>query len=454
MKKFVFGIILGLIFLVIPVLSVSVIAECTPSWTCGSWSSFMQCGTRTCTDGCGNTKTETGTNCCIQSWTCGSWSNQDQSCGTRTCTDLNGCGTTTEKPITSTSCPIVAQCTPSWTCGSWSNPTMQCGTRTCTDVNQCNTNSGKPVASNSCPIVAQCTPSWTCGSWSNPTMQCGTRTCTDVNQCNTNSGKPVASNSCPIVQKSNVQIDNYPIVFVHGWSGDEGSFEKIEKRLKELNYNLKTLKVNTYGSSTGCDYSIADHAKELNDEISEHFPNQKINIIAHSMGGLTAKYYIENFSQNYNVNKLIMLGTPSQGADGAVALSSGAPIYGCSFKELDDLAPGSQIIQHLNNYNYNPVKLYSIFSTYDIITLPSSAKISNGDNIEINEPHCAHTSLTDPDLCSSRVFNAVIDALSDNNQQQSSSVPENTIISNPTTTKEKYCCQKFLWVFCAKWCYK
>ncbi len=42
---------------------------------------------------------------CKPSWSCGAWSDEDDACGTRTCTDSNSCGTDTDKPDTSKSCP-------------------------------------------------------------------------------------------------------------------------------------------------------------------------------------------------------------------------------------------------------------------------------------------------------------------------------------------------------------
>lgn len=50
----------------------------------------------------------------------------------------------------------------------------------------------------------------------------------------------------------------------------------------------------------------------------------KVNLIAHSMGGLVARYYIQMLGGEDNVNKLIMLGTPNQGAmDSFKAIAEG-----------------------------------------------------------------------------------------------------------------------------------
>ena len=106
---------------------------CTPSWSCGEWSACACSNTqsRTCTDknGCGTSagKPSESSSCdhcgdlscncgenwsscpddceCTPSWSCTSWSTC--SCTdtqTRTCTDQNGCGTSVGMPSESQSC--------------------------------------------------------------------------------------------------------------------------------------------------------------------------------------------------------------------------------------------------------------------------------------------------------------------------------------------------------------
>ncbi len=53
--------------------------------------------------------------------------------------------------------------------------------------------------------------------------------------------------------------------------------------------------------------------------------NYKINIVGHSMGGLVARYYIENLYHDYSVSKLVTICTPHWGS-GYAELSSGTGI--------------------------------------------------------------------------------------------------------------------------------
>lgn len=80
------------------------------------------------------------------------------------------------------------------------------------------------------------------------------------------------------------------------------------------------------------DYLFADNAKGYHDYIQTLENNHlitndgfvKVNLIAHSMGGLISRYYLQALGGQKNVNKLIMLGTPNQGAmDALKAIAHG-----------------------------------------------------------------------------------------------------------------------------------
>lgn len=139
-------------------------------------------------------------------------------------------------------------------------------------------------------------------------------------------------------------------------------FKKLEKHLSEkLNYKTtstnkkRNLFVFTY------DWRLCNRisAKKLSNYITELKKkeikaNQKIDIIAHSMGGLIARDYIENLGGNNFIDKLIMLGTPNYGAVSAFqVLLQGAPLptVGKSISQKLPLTIPS-IYQLLPNFNF------------------------------------------------------------------------------------------------------
>jgi len=89
--------------------------------------------------------------------------------------------------------------------------------------------------------------------------------------------------------------------------------------------------------------SLLDTAKSLKsrvDEIIQLTKRQQINIVAHSMGGLVARAYI-NTASNPPISKLILMGTPSLGSpDAFLALHKelGRGMYLLSNKRAQELA--------------------------------------------------------------------------------------------------------------------
>lgn len=59
--------------------------------------------------------------------------------------------------------------------------------------------------------------------------------------------------------------------------------------------------------------SIADRSNELARQIRQFAPTGKVNLIAHSMGGLDARYLIKNLNGATMIDTLVTLGSPFRG---------------------------------------------------------------------------------------------------------------------------------------------
>jgi hypothetical protein len=198
--------------------------------------------------------------------------------------------------------------------------------------------------------------------------------------------------------------ENYPLLLIHGHSFVKetpaepsiNSFNKISYKLIEdgfidagvlsfenLSYtqsNLKalnapvTVKASYYFDSfynlggyvyiTKKNDNIDTYAIRLSEivnslKISTDRP--QVNIVAHSMGGLVVRRYMQIFGTE-SINKVILIGTPNHGVTGGVK-------YLCSVVgeklECDDMSDDSILIAKLNDPNYTPKKidLYTISGT-------------------------------------------------------------------------------------------
>jgi len=160
--------------------------------------------------------------------------------------------------------------------------------------------------------------------------------------------------------------DHEPIVFVHGWQGGldplcpnhdkrffqemDSYFENVDNYLVTAGYYVKHASLMTWTCWTE---SLGDNAVWLKDTIDRAKTatgRDSVILIAHSMGGLVSRAYIENdrYLQdgNEDVSKLITFGSPHLGVpadimavvigrfEGVMGLSSYCAIYGpavCEF---------------------------------------------------------------------------------------------------------------------------
>jgi len=120
--------------------------------------------------------------------------------------------------------------------------------------------------------------------------------------------------------KEPIQVQNPPVVLVHGFTGDASTWAKLDAHLKPLGYDTVR---EAYYFKDESGQSIPAQSKGL----SEHIKNKileyekngiktdKVDVVAHSMGGLISRHLISDRPDLYenNIRKLIMVGTPNHG---------------------------------------------------------------------------------------------------------------------------------------------
>ena len=112
----------------------------------------------------------------------------------------------------------------------------------------------------------------------------------------------------------------YPIILAHGILMKKKvfrAFVHIQKKLEESGYRVYI--ANTDGVGT-IENNAAQLKREI-DEILEKEGAEKINIIAHSKGGLDSVYMIENLDMGEKVASLTTLCTPHKGSQLATRIT-------------------------------------------------------------------------------------------------------------------------------------
>ncbi|HLC72716.1 MAG TPA: alpha/beta hydrolase [Candidatus Nanoarchaeia archaeon] len=179
-----------------------------------------------------------------------------------------------------------------------------------------------------------------------------------------------------------------PLVLLHGFDSSPSALKEFQNRLKVDKFytigqdispdNVDSFKssckakwnksssftVTYYKSQESNDISIriyAQRLKTLIDTITTCTNSNKVDIVAHSMGGLVTREMIRSYGFD-QLNKIMLLGTPNDGVyRGYSALADV-----CQKQECKDMIHGSTFLETLNE-NSQGIGLYTVGSdNYDL----------------------------------------------------------------------------------------
>jgi pimeloyl-ACP methyl ester carboxylesterase len=100
------------------------------------------------------------------------------------------------------------------------------------------------------------------------------------------------------------------VILVHGLDSDRGMLGPMAELLIQSGYQVGYF---SYPGDQPIDDSAATFTAKMQ-ALHSLFPSLKIDIVAHSMGGLVAREYLEGNQYPGGVDRLIMIGTPNGGS--------------------------------------------------------------------------------------------------------------------------------------------
>ena len=97
------------------------------------------------------------------------------------------------------------------------------------------------------------------------------------------------------------------ILLVHGWESNTARWEKLMPFLLKTGYTIVAFDGPAHGLSGGTTFTVPNYTQVMQRFTEIYNPNI---IIGHSIGGITSIYY-QFLNQNPNVEKMVILGSPS-----------------------------------------------------------------------------------------------------------------------------------------------
>ncbi|MFH0240886.1 esterase/lipase family protein [Streptomyces sp. HK10] len=163
-----------------------------------------------------------------------------------------------------------------------------------------------------------------------------------------------------------------PVVFVHGFSGKSGQFSTMVDNFRANGYSDDQLHVFGYNSYLS-NVTIAHRLSDYIDDVRRQTGASKVDIVTHSMGGLSSRYYIKNLGGINRVDDWVSIGGPNNGT--TVAGWCSLLIISCA-----EMHPWSSFLWNLNAGDPTPGNVsYTTFrSPCDLVIYPISSTILDG----------------------------------------------------------------------------
>lgn len=168
-----------------------------------------------------------------------------------------------------------------------------------------------------------------------------------------------------------------PVIVVAGTFSPGIANQPLAQRLRNAGFNTTVFQLPTLGTQ-----DIPTTALALRDRINQVLAQtgaSKVDLVAHSQGGLVARQYIKYLGGAAKVDKLVTLGSPHYGTSLAnlaafVTLGTCLNIQGCR-----DMETGSTFLNNLNAGPdvIAPNKIVSIRTSYDEVVFPHSTSVLN-----------------------------------------------------------------------------
>jgi triacylglycerol lipase len=151
-------------------------------------------------------------------------------------------------------------------------------------------------------------------------------------------------NLCGITRVDPTPLKHDPILFVHGYGGNVSNFCTMIAAFRADGWSDNELYAYNYSFIN----SFATDAEEIRaqvDAIIARTGAAKVDIIAHSAGSISSRYYLKNLGGTSRVDAWVSLAGPNHGTDDA---------NNCSFQPCLEIRLGSSFLAALNSGDETP----------------------------------------------------------------------------------------------------
>ncbi|MFB2876090.1 esterase/lipase family protein [Floridanema aerugineum] len=200
----------------------------------------------------------------------------------------------------------------------------------------------------------------------------------------------------------NITTKPNPVLLVHGINDTATVFCKMSPQLARKGWLVHDIDLTPNNCSRPLDYL----AKQIANYVEKTFPpEQPIDIVGFSMGGIVSRYYIQRLGGIDRVGRFITISSPHHGTVLAYLLDRPGSIQ---------MRPDSPFLADLNRdfAMLDRINFTSIWTPFDLMIVPpTSSQLLVGRDVQV--PVALHAwMITDP-----KAIAAVVEALSEDIRQ-------------------------------------
>jgi triacylglycerol lipase len=139
-----------------------------------------------------------------------------------------------------------------------------------------------------------------------------------------------------------------PIIFVHGWNSSGSTWNTMIARFRADGWTTAELNNWSYNTRQSNATTASELATRVN-QVRAATGAAKVDLISHSMGGLSTRYYTKNLGGAANVDDFVSLGGPNHGTDTATLCAIFLGQTSCR-----EMQPRSAFLTALNSGDETP----------------------------------------------------------------------------------------------------
>ena len=163
------------------------------------------------------------------------------------------------------------------------------------------------------------------------------------------------------------QKTGHTLVLVHGIFNTGRIFSRMARYFEARGVRTLTPNLRPSSGVGGCESLGLQLKKDMDAEVE---PEETLDLIGFSMGGLISRYYLQHLGGAQRVRRFVAISAPLHGS----MLAWLVPSQGCR-----QMRPGSQFLAALNQDTESlaQVDMLTLWTPYDLMILPAKSSVTS-----------------------------------------------------------------------------